>query len=46
MKNGKIDFMKSRWPASFMAVSLLQAILCICFEAYVISVSFGICASR
>ncbi|KAF4949496.1 hypothetical protein FGADI_8873 [Fusarium gaditjirri] len=35
MKNGKIDFMKSRWPASFMAVSFLQAILCICFEAYV-----------
>jgi hypothetical protein len=37
MKNGKIDFMKSRWPACFMAVSLLQAILCICFEAYAIS---------
>jgi NADH:ubiquinone oxidoreductase subunit 6 (subunit J) len=35
MKNGKIDFMKSRWPACFMAVSLLQAILCICFEAYI-----------
>jgi hypothetical protein len=35
MKNGKIDFMKSRWPACFMAVSLLQAVLCICFEAYV-----------
>ncbi|KAF5021592.1 hypothetical protein F66182_6374 [Fusarium sp. NRRL 66182] len=35
MKNGKLEFMKSRWPACFMAVSLLQAVLCICFEAYV-----------
>ncbi|KAF4466593.1 hypothetical protein FALBO_6553 [Fusarium albosuccineum] len=33
--NGKMGFIKSRWPASFMAVSLLQAILCICFEAYI-----------
>ncbi|KAK7402801.1 hypothetical protein QQX98_011457 [Neonectria punicea] len=28
-------FLKRRWPAAFMAVSALQAILCICFEAYV-----------
>ncbi|KAM5355375.1 hypothetical protein ACJ41O_002021 [Fusarium nematophilum] len=33
--NGKMGFLKRRWPACFMAVSLLQAILCICFEAYV-----------
>lgn len=33
--NGKTGFLKSKWPASFLAISALQAILCICFEAYV-----------
>ncbi|KAF4974887.1 hypothetical protein FZEAL_8269 [Fusarium zealandicum] len=33
--NGNMGFLKRRWPASFMAVSLIQAVLCICFEAYI-----------
>lgn len=33
--NGKTGFLTSRWPACFMTVSLLQAVLCICFEAYI-----------
>ncbi|KAH6900339.1 hypothetical protein B0T10DRAFT_25187 [Thelonectria olida] len=33
--NGSMGFLKSRWPAAFMGVSLLQAVLCIVFEAYV-----------
>ncbi|KAI5467422.1 hypothetical protein BGZ63DRAFT_344523 [Mariannaea sp. PMI_226] len=33
--NGTFAFMKSKWPACFMIVSLLQAVLNICFEAYV-----------
>lgn len=33
--HGNMGFLKSRWPTSFMAISGLQAILCICFEAYV-----------
>ncbi|SCO90108.1 uncharacterized protein FRV6_14236 [Fusarium oxysporum] len=32
---GSIGFMKSKWPACFMVISLLQAALCICFEAFV-----------
>ncbi|KAH7156380.1 hypothetical protein EDB81DRAFT_646487 [Dactylonectria macrodidyma] len=30
-----LGFIKSKWPAGFMTVSVLQAILCICFEAYI-----------
>ncbi|CAM1504477.1 Fc.00g020680.m01.CDS01 [Cosmosporella sp. VM-42] len=33
--NGNFGFMKSKWPAAFMAISVVQAVLCICFEAYV-----------
>ncbi|RSM07745.1 hypothetical protein CEP52_005065 [Fusarium oligoseptatum] len=33
--NGKTGFLTSRWPACFMTLSLLQAVLCICFEAYI-----------
>ncbi|KAJ6785307.1 hypothetical protein PWT90_09224 [Aphanocladium album] len=29
------DFLKRKWPAAFMAVTALQAIICIGFEAYV-----------
>lgn len=43
--NGKTGFLKSKWPASFMAISALQAILCICFEAYVYSPPFTVHAS-
>lgn len=32
---GSMGFLKSKWPAAFMAISAIQAVLCICFEAYV-----------
>lgn len=39
--HGSMGFLTSRWPAAFMAISLLQAVLCICFEAYVDHASFA-----
>ncbi|KAH6990901.1 hypothetical protein BKA56DRAFT_610472 [Ilyonectria sp. MPI-CAGE-AT-0026] len=33
--HGNMGFIKSKWPAAMMTVSVLQAILCICFEAYI-----------
>lgn len=35
MHRDKIGFLKSKWPAAFMVVTGLQAIICLCFEAYV-----------
>lgn len=35
MHRDKIGFLKSKWPAAFMGVTALQAIICLCFEAYV-----------
>jgi hypothetical protein len=34
--HSNFGFMKSKWPAAFMAISAIQAVLCICFEAYVV----------
>lgn len=31
----KMSFLKSKWPAAFMAVTGIQAIICLGFEAYV-----------
>jgi hypothetical protein len=33
MHRDKIGFLKSKWPAAFMIVTGLQAIICLCFEA-------------
>lgn len=30
-----LGFMKSKWPAAFMGVTLVQALICVAFEAYV-----------
>lgn len=38
--HGTLTFMKSKWPAAFMCVTLLQAAICIAFEAYVGHMSF------
>lgn len=35
MHRDNIGFLKSKWPAAFMAVTGLQAVVCLCFEAYV-----------
>jgi len=35
MHRDKIGFLKSKWPAAFMIVTGLQAVICLCFEAYV-----------
>jgi hypothetical protein len=34
-KENWFAFMKSRWSAGFMAVTAIQAIICLCFEAYI-----------
>ena len=38
-RNSNFGFMKSKWPAAFMAISAIQAIVCIGFEAYVLSLA-------
>jgi hypothetical protein len=35
MHKDRIGFLKSKWPAAFMVVTGLQAVICLCFEAYV-----------
>lgn len=34
-RTDKMTFLKSKWPAAFMAITGLQAIICLGFEAYV-----------
>lgn len=31
----RFEFLKSMWPASFLAVTVVQALICLAFEAYV-----------